>query len=767
MDYSIYVKFRLPLFLILTALSVSSMSAMAFGQMQDHNNMDNSPEKMISKFLEGEDTSKFETTHSGTKPLSYFGGIYNAAKNNLLIKSGTEVTLGGEPISEFSTILVEGTMRITDTATSTLKVQKIIIGPTGKLIIGTDNAPINNKVEIVFVKNKPSEIGIFNFGELSVIGANVSPTFVQLVSDAKPNESVLNVSHIVNSWHKGDKIVITTPGYRYEDPCSTEESEISSVNGVVTGLKNPLRCFHSGSSKTGDEYGQYSHVSLLSRNIVFKSQDVDNRGSVNFFYNSTGTIKYAEFRGLGQKDTIGRYPIHFHRMEDTSRGIQVVGNAIVNSDNRWITIHDSNGIIVKDNVGYKSIGHGFFFEDGTEFDNVFENNIGIYTIRGDLINSDGAASVFWTQNPKNVFRNNIAISGFYYGFYFQIPNKLVKIPKSEDTENLRSLAPIEFDKNQGYNNRHSGLNIIRIMEKNSKFDMSIYNISNFVVLNESIGPDETFGGIIITGNNILINNARIYDSVNGIVLKGNNNTVSKTKIVYHLNDENRIPMSGIVIGGKDNNIKESEITGYVSNSNDLSSDISLLVSVYDQISATINNTKLFDSRPILFGLVHNIDSFLQIYNYDVFNGKKNEYPKNFILKRIDYDIVKGTEKKHDINLNSFAIVVQIENLDMMNTSNQKIRPSQSTYKSALIPEWIKNNANLWCKGKNTNSGFNHAVQFLIENKFISIPETYDSGKISEVIPQWAKNNACRWSNNQISDLEFIESIQYVIDQKVS
>ena len=33
---------------------------------------------------------------------------------------------------------------------------------------------------------------------------------------------------------------------------------------------------------------------------------------------------------------------------------------------RWITLHATHNVTLQRNVGWKSIGHGFYLEDGTE-----------------------------------------------------------------------------------------------------------------------------------------------------------------------------------------------------------------------------------------------------------------------------------------------------------------------------------------------------------------------------------------------------------------
>ena len=92
---------------------------------------------------------------------------------------------------------------------------------------------------------------------------------------------------------------------------------------------------------------------------------------------STGSISYAEFRHLGKQGKLGKYSLHFHRVGDTMRGTSVIGASIWDSDNRWITIHGTNTLVVRDCVGYRSKGHGFFIEDGTEVENILDRNLAV------------------------------------------------------------------------------------------------------------------------------------------------------------------------------------------------------------------------------------------------------------------------------------------------------------------------------------------------------------------------------------------------------
>ena len=76
---------------------------------------------------------------------------------------------------------------------------------------------------------------------------------------------------------------------------------------------------------------------------------------------------------------------------DTMRGSSVIGASIWDSDNRWLTIHGTNYLVVRDCVGYQSVGHGFFLEDGTEVYNVLDRNLAVQALRGQAAAQAGAA----------------------------------------------------------------------------------------------------------------------------------------------------------------------------------------------------------------------------------------------------------------------------------------------------------------------------------------------------------------------------------------
>ena len=102
-------------------------------------------------------------------------------------------------------------------------------------------------------------------------------------------------------------------------------------------------------------------------------------------------IQGVEFYQLGQGGQLGHYPVHFHHAR-RSPGAFVKDSSIHDSMTRWIVLHGTQDVVLARNVGYKSIGHGYYLEDATEINNQLIGNIGILA----------RAAVDNAQNPRKV-----------------------------------------------------------------------------------------------------------------------------------------------------------------------------------------------------------------------------------------------------------------------------------------------------------------------------------------------------------------------------
>ena len=131
-------------------------------------------------------------------------------------------------------------------------------------------------------------------------------------------------------------------------------------------------------------------------------------------------IQGVELVNLGQGGKIGHYPVHFHMARQVPAGTIVEDSAVNESNTRWYVVHDTQGVTFQRNVGWKSIGHGYYLQDGTEANNNFYSNIGIFA-RAAIANDQNPRNIPGiladNQDPtsfKKMNKDNVANPGFVY-----------------------------------------------------------------------------------------------------------------------------------------------------------------------------------------------------------------------------------------------------------------------------------------------------------------------------------------------------------------
>lgn len=245
-------------------------------------------------------------------------------------------------------------------------------------------------------------------------------------------------------WQAGDQIVLSTTDYL---PGHSEQLTIASVstsNGVSTitttagaayahnGTTYDLKAVPSGTGPDQDPnvicsgtqtrcVETRAAVGLLTRSIqIVSGGDTlqspfpgysscmsgtpptcsSSAGDCYYFGGHTlvrqGFNKFqvqgVEFYQLGQGGRIMHYPVHFHMARQTPSATFVKDSSVWDSMTRWYTIHATQGVTLARNVGYLSIGHGYYFEDGTETNNLLSANLGVFA----------RAAVVNDQNPRCV-----------------------------------------------------------------------------------------------------------------------------------------------------------------------------------------------------------------------------------------------------------------------------------------------------------------------------------------------------------------------------
>jgi hypothetical protein len=308
-------------------------------------------------------------------------------------------------------------------------------------------------------------------GRMDFHGAPLNRTWVKLGATARKGDTSVSLAEPVTGWRVGDRLLVTATRLTYDNGrggMGTEERILRGIDGTRLTLDKHLEIEHQGA---GDYRGE---VANLSRNVVVESADPQGeRGHTMYHRHSAGSISYAEFRHLGKKGVLGKYSLHYHLVGNTMRGSSVVGASIWDSHNRWLTIHGTNYLIVRDCVGYRSIGHGFFLEDGTEIYNVLDRNLAVQALRGkplprQVLSFDhNEGSGFWWANSLNTFTRNVTCENHRYGYRFEATrtsafNPTLPIQQADGTRrptDIRTLPFVRFEDNEAHCDGLYGLNL--------------------------------------------------------------------------------------------------------------------------------------------------------------------------------------------------------------------------------------------------------------------------------------------------------------------
>jgi hypothetical protein len=251
-------------------------------------------------------------------------------------------------------------------------------------------------------------------------------SWARLASPALPNDHTLNVDRTM-TLEEGDKIVVTTTDYL---PGHSEELTVTNdvKCGTAIAVGEKIKYAHNGTRypltsvpvipvgldaqlrAAGAE--TRAAVGILTRSIrivsegdtindLFPAEPPPGSAMPGYYFGGhvvarqgfkTFQVQGVEFYQLGQGGKLGHYPIHFDHARRTTPGTFVRDSSIRDSMTRWIVLHGTQDVTLERNVGYKSIGHGYYLEDGTEINNVLTANLGVFA----------RAAVDNVQNPRKV-----------------------------------------------------------------------------------------------------------------------------------------------------------------------------------------------------------------------------------------------------------------------------------------------------------------------------------------------------------------------------
>ena len=205
-------------------------------------------------------------------------------------------------------------------------------------------------------------------------------------------------------------------------------------------------------------------------------------------------------------------------------GTIVKKNVITNSLQRCVVIHGTHGVTIDDNVAYKTRGHCYVLEDGSEVDNLFVHNLGAQTMdlgadNGQSDSNDNGSVTFWMRNIKNHWIDNVAAGAKGVGYWFDIPKKgfvLNPLYTFKNNAAHSSSTGISMYPGRGLevaNVDSAVLDGMRIWNNNMvglmMFFSGGYKITNSILVNNKVGIQDTFS----KRKRVPIKNTRIIGSL--------------------------------------------------------------------------------------------------------------------------------------------------------------------------------------------------------------------------------------------------------------
>ena len=261
------------------------MSGMSDGEMMMH------PEHMAAMKLVPSDQADHVATSGNWSEI--WGQDAPTSGDEVLIPKGVTVTVDGQFDAELDWIRVDGTLKFATDRDTALRVETIVVTPTGHLQIGTADQPIDPRfhAQVTFVDSGPIDrtvdpLGVSRglvdlSGHLSIYGAETT-SFVDLAQYPRPGDTVLQLAEVPTNWQVGGHLVLpgTNPGPRSKfEPAANQDEELT-----ITAIQ--------GTRVTVDHALLYNHdlpdnvplpVAYLDRNVVLTSEnttDPARRGHV-------------------------------------------------------------------------------------------------------------------------------------------------------------------------------------------------------------------------------------------------------------------------------------------------------------------------------------------------------------------------------------------------------------------------------------------------------------------------------------------------------
>lgn len=325
---------------------------------------------------------------------------------------------------------------------ATIQIQTIHVAPGGTLIIGRGVTIITS--DLIYRDtsglNPQFETGIIIEGTVRTASYNAtyparkSWSLISNGSGAGISAGATSMTVAdVTGWRVGDQLRfvdtrdIDTNDLTIDTIHDCEARTITGIAGNVVSWSGGLAHAYTTARDHNGTVERFPMVANMSRDIVIRSANpsgtrghfiVGDAGAFNLDgiaiqdYGRTLNLIDANGNPDFTNNHIGRYPFHVHHSADDSGPIEgTLTRSVIERGKKWgMSIHDSNQKTITWNVVYDVDGWGIGTEDGSEKNNLFEDNLvfmvdGVGDISQNPNGVTGAA--YWMTGPLNFLHRNV------------------------------------------------------------------------------------------------------------------------------------------------------------------------------------------------------------------------------------------------------------------------------------------------------------------------------------------------------------------------
>lgn len=339
-----------------------------------------------------------------------WGGTRPGSGSRAIIPFGQKVIYDMESGPTLAVLDVRGTLEFAQDRSLRLASRHIKV--SGKMLAGTAVSPFRSdkRLEIALTgaaATSAIDDGlVIDGGTLALYGADVGPAWTRMKAPAEAGSSSVTLSAPVD-WPIGSEIVILGEGNE-----EMETRVLKAIDGSKLSFDRPLEKNHRA------EEGLRSEVALLDRNIEIRGVGEGFGSSVRGINHASITLRRVELSSLGRKGIASQHPL----MLDGVSNPVLTSSVIKDAGNRCVTLRQTTGADISDNVAVHAYGHCFATEDGAETGNVFSGNLAAH-VRGGALPGDGTPAAFLFRNPDNQAERNVAVGTDGFGFWYLLADE--------------------------------------------------------------------------------------------------------------------------------------------------------------------------------------------------------------------------------------------------------------------------------------------------------------------------------------------------------